>query len=166
MSFFIILHTSSNWQLLTVYAFLQLQGPIRLTTVSCWAICLWRGAKQLLGLVLHDTLMGRTCCPWSLSSWSSGHGCFSFLPDFDSHSVRGTFSLIQVLTLKLLHTRYMDKCKVNGPVCSYYSSPKFPHQFPQGHYLFLPSLLDMEHLDVLPSFGVAHSSCCCYWFPL
>ena len=90
----------------------------------------------MLGLALHDTLMGRTCCPWNLSSWSSGHGCFSFLPDFDSHSVRGPFSLIQILTFKLLHTRYMETRKVSGPVCSHYSSPKFPHQLPQGHYFF------------------------------
>ena len=44
--------------------------------------------------------------------------------------------------------------------------PKIPPSTSPAALFFLPSLLDMEHLGVLPSFGVAYSSCCCYWFPL
>lgn len=67
----------------------------------------------------------------NLGSWSSRLGCFSFLPDFDSHSVHGLFSLIQILTPKFIHTGYVEKCELIGPGCSCYSSANnTPINFP------------------------------------
>lgn len=143
-----------GWQLSLVEQFAYREGRN-----SCWD--------------LYSTLLwwAGPAAGWKLGSWSSGLGCFSFLPDFDSHSVRGPFSLIQVLTPRALTRKVRGEIQGRLAWLLCYSSPKSPHQFPHRHYFFFffhfsPITSGHGTPGVLPSFGVAHSSYRCCWFSL
>lgn len=130
-----------GWQLSLVEQFAYREGQN-----SCWD--------------LYSTLLwwAGPAAGWKLGSWSSGLGCFSFLPDFDNHSVRGPFSLIQVLTPRALTRKVRGEIQGRLAWLLCYNSPKSPHQFPHRHYFFffftfLPSPLDMEHLVFFPPLG-------------
>ena len=135
-----------GWQLSLVEQFAYREGQN-----SCWD--------------LYSTLLwwAGPAAGWKLGSWSSGLGCFSFLPDFDSHSVRGPFSLIQVLTPRAL------TCKVRGEIQGrlawllHYSSPKSPHQFPHRHYFFF--FFHFSPLYILASF-IKDKVTTCVWVHL
>lgn len=118
-----------GWQLSLVEQFAYREGRN-----SCWD--------------LYSTLLwwAGPAAGWKLGSWSSGLGCFSFLPDFDSHSVRGPFSLIQVLTPRALTRKVRGEIQGRLAWLLCYSSPKSPHQFPHRHYFFFFFSLFSHHL--------------------
>lgn len=84
----------------------------------------------------QDLLLGG-----NLGSWSSRLGCFSFLPDFDSRSVHGPGSLIQVLIPKLLHIVHMERYKAHSLLLLL----QFPYQFLLGTFCFQSPAITSRH---------------------